>query len=54
MMLLLDTNVLSELMRLNPNEGVVQWMDAQPDDEVWVSAVTVGEIRLGIATGESS
>jgi len=48
MMLLLDTNVLSELMRPNPNEGVVHWLDAQPDDEVWISAVTVGEIRLGI------
>ena len=48
-MLLLDTNVLSELMRPNPNEGVVHWMDAQPDDEVWISSVTVGEIRLGIA-----
>ena len=49
MMVLLDTNVLSELMRPDPNEGVVRWIDEQPDDEVWVSAVTVGEIQLGVA-----
>ena len=49
MMVLLDTNVLSELMRPDPNEGVVRWIDEQPDDEVWISAVTVGEIQLGVA-----
>ena len=48
-MLLLDTNVLSELMRPNPNSGVVQWLDALPDDDIWISAITVGEIRLGLA-----
>jgi toxin FitB len=48
-MFLLDTNVLSELMRLNPDEGVIHWIDVKPNDEVWISAVTVGEIQLGIA-----
>ena len=48
-MILLDTNVLSELMRPNPNDGVVQWIDAFPDEDIWISAVTVGEIRLGLA-----
>jgi toxin FitB len=48
-MILLDTNVLSELMRPNPNHTVVQWLDSQLDDNVWISAVTVGEIRLGLA-----
>lgn len=48
-MILLDTNVLSELMRPNPNDGVVQWIDALPDEDIWISAVTVGEIRLGLA-----
>ncbi|WP_287127356.1 PIN domain-containing protein, partial [Desulfobacter sp.] len=48
-MILLDTNVLSELMRPNPNNGVVAWIDALPDDDVWISAITVGEIRLGLA-----
>ena len=48
-MILLDTNVLSELMRPEPNEGVIQWIDSVPDEDVWVSAVTVAEIRLGLA-----
>jgi predicted nucleic acid-binding protein len=48
-MILLDTNVLSELMRPIPNSGVVSWLDAFSDDDVWISAVTVGEIRLGLA-----
>jgi predicted nucleic acid-binding protein len=48
-MILLDTNVLSELMRPNPNAVVVQWVDALQDENIWISAVTVGEIRLGLA-----
>jgi predicted nucleic acid-binding protein len=48
-MILLDTNVLSELMRPTPKESVVQWIDALPEDDIWISAVTVAEIRLGLA-----
>ena len=48
-MILLDTNVLSELMRPSPNEIVVQWIDALSGGDVWISAVTVAEIRLGLA-----
>lgn len=48
-MILLDTNVISELMRPMPDPRVIGWLDAQPDAEVWISAVTVAEIRLGIA-----
>ena len=48
-MILLDTNVLSELMRPVPEPRVVQWMDAQPEFDLWISAITVAEIRLGIA-----
>jgi toxin FitB len=47
-MILLDTNVLSELMRPAPDPRVREWLDGHPADEVWISAVTVGEIRLGI------
>ena len=47
--ILLDTNVLSELMRPKPDAGVIQWLDSQSEDEIWISAVTVGEIRLGLA-----
>lgn len=48
-MILLDTNVVSELMRPAPDPHVVAWVDARPTGELFVSAVTVGEIRLGIA-----
>jgi predicted nucleic acid-binding protein len=47
-MTLLDTNIVSELMRPAPEPKVVEWLDAQPAGEMWISAVTVGEIRLGI------
>jgi predicted nucleic acid-binding protein len=46
--ILLDTNVLSELMRPLPTPAVVQWLDSWPERDVWISAVTVAEIRLGI------
>lgn len=48
-MILLDTNVLSELMRAIPDPQVVRWLDVRPEWEVWISAVTVAEIRLGIS-----
>jgi predicted nucleic acid-binding protein len=48
-MILLDTNVISELMRTSPNDGVVQWLDGISDEDVWTSSVTIGEIRLGLA-----
>jgi len=47
-MILLDTNVLSELMRQAPDPRVVRWLDSCPGGEVWVSAVTKAEILLGI------
>ena len=48
-MILLDTNVLSELMRPMPDPNVVRWLDAWLEWDVWISAVTVAEIRLGIS-----
>lgn len=48
-MILLDTNVLSELMRATPEPLVLAWMDSRPAPDFWVSAITVAEIRLGIA-----
>lgn len=48
-MILLDTNVISELMRPTPDPHVVEWLDGFPEWEVWISAVTVSEIRLGIS-----
>jgi toxin FitB len=48
-MILLDTNILSEFMRAAPSAQVVAWLDAQAADQIWVSAVTLAEIELGIA-----
>lgn len=48
-MILLDTNVLSELMKPAPEPVVIQWLDAQLDSQVFLTAVTKAEIELGIA-----
>jgi len=45
---LLDTNVISELRRLRPEPKVVSFVRAQPLDALFVSVVTLAEIRFGI------
>jgi hypothetical protein len=45
---LLDTNVLSELRRLRPEPKVVGFIAGQPLSEIYISAVTLAEIRFGI------
>ena len=47
-MYLLDTNVVSELRRPKPHGAVVQWITATADADLYVSAVTIGEIQAGI------
>ena len=48
-MIVLDTNVLSELMRAKPAPEVLAWVDAQPTSQLFISAITVVEILYGIA-----
>ncbi len=48
-MLVLDTNVVSELMRERPNPDVLRWVDNQLTDNLFVTSVTEAEIRTGIA-----
>ena len=48
-MLILDTNVVSELMRERPNLDVLRWVDSQPTGGMFVTSVTEAEIRTGIA-----
>lgn len=48
-MIVLDTNVLSALMRTNPEPVVVEWLDRQPADSVWLTSITVFEARFGLA-----
>ncbi len=45
---LLDTNVISELRRPRPNPHVVAFVAAQPEDQLFLSEVTLAEIRFGI------
>jgi toxin FitB len=47
-MIVLDTNVLSSLMRPSPDRAVVNWLDHQPRTSVWISSITVLEIRYGL------
>ena len=47
-MIVLDTNVLSALMRRTPDPEVVAWLDAQPRRSVWTTTITVLEIRFGL------
>jgi predicted nucleic acid-binding protein len=47
-MYLLDTNVISELRKQKPHGAVVAWIEAIEDKELYVSAVTLGEIQAGI------
>jgi len=45
---LLDTNVLSELVRPKPSASVVTWFNDVPDESLYISVLTIGEIRKGV------
>lgn len=45
---LLDTNILSETVRNNPNKRVMAWLDQIPAEALFVSVLTIGAIRKGI------
>ncbi|HEX6497290.1 MAG TPA: type II toxin-antitoxin system VapC family toxin [Acidobacteriaceae bacterium] len=47
-MILLDTNVLSALMRQEPDAVVIRWLDRQPRQSVWTTSITVFEVRFGL------
>ena len=47
-MYLLDTNVVSELRRPKPHPAVVRWVESVPGVQLFLSAVTIGEIQAGI------
>jgi len=47
--IVLDTNVLSALMRTSPEARIVEWLDRQPADSVWLTSITVFEARFGLA-----
>jgi predicted nucleic acid-binding protein len=47
--ILLDTNVVSEPLRPAPDARVIAWIDAQPLETLFLSALTVAELRAGVA-----
>lgn len=49
-MILVDTNVISELWKLVPDPHVLAWIDAQAIETLYLSAVTVAELRFGLVT----
>ena len=48
-MIVLDTNVVSELMRSAPDDRVVAWVDRYPARDVFITAVTAAELQYGVA-----
>jgi predicted nucleic acid-binding protein len=45
---LLDTNIISNVTKPNPSPALLAWMAEQTDDDLFISALTVGEIRRGL------
>ena len=49
-MILVDTNVISEPLRKSPEPRVIAWLDSQPTETLFLSAITVAELRFGVAS----
>jgi len=47
--IVLDANVISESLRRAPDPHVIEWIDAQPIETLYLSAISVAELRFGIA-----
>lgn len=45
---LLDTCVISELVKPSPNANVINWINNTPDERLYLSVITIGEIRKGL------
>lgn len=46
---LLDTNVISELVKQTPTQTVINWVDAVDTEKLYISVITLGEIRKGVS-----
>ena len=42
---LLDTNIVSNVVKAQPSDSLLTWMAAQPDEDLFIASLTVGEIR---------
>lgn len=47
-MIILDTDILSALMRNAPEKKVVSWLDRQPQGSIWTTSITILEIQAGL------
>ena len=47
-MIVLDTNVISETMKAQPNQTVLEWLDKQVAETLYISSVTLAELRFGV------
>ncbi len=47
-MIILDTNIISELTRPVPDSGVITWLDSLPAEETAITAITAAELRYGV------
>lgn len=45
---LLDTNIISNVVKLQPSQSLVAWMSSQRDEDLFIASLTVAEIRRGI------
>ena len=45
---LIDTNIISETIKTTPNKGVLKWFNSTPSYALFISVITIGEIRKGI------
>jgi hypothetical protein len=46
--IVLDTNVISEVMRPHPSEAVVAWLNQQPGTNLFITSISLAEIRYGL------
>lgn len=49
---LLDTNVVSELRKRSPDPNVIGWYDSVQSRQLYLSVLTLGEIRMGVGLGK--
>lgn len=47
-MIILDTNIVSEVMKAEPNPAVLAWMNAQDGADLFLTVITIGEISFGL------
>ena len=47
-MIILDTNIISELMKVSPDNKVIRWVDDQEITQLFITAITIAEIEYGL------